>query len=479
MTQLWTRRHEAAKYDRCRDAIGGCSRRSWLQLGAASTLGLSLPQFLAARDGNSARRSQRSGPAQSCVVIFLWGGPSQQDLWDLKPGAPSASRGEFQPIATNVSGLQIGEHLPHLAQVADKYTLIRSMTHKDFEHGTAAYTALTGQPHPKPGTNTPASPDDFPTYGSLLTRVAPTSEPVPDAVVLGPVIHQGNRPPVAGQNAGFLGPGYEALRIDLDPNDTGFHVDAIARHAEVDHHRISRRQSLLKSLETLSSNRPDSAKINSGRLDNTSRHLSGMQGLYDRAFDLLSTQRTQQAFDLERESAAQRDAYGRTRFGQTLVLARRLIEAHVPLITINWSKQNADQWDTHSKNYPRLKALLPPFDRGLSAFLTDLDDRGLLKSTLVVCLGEFGRTPKLNKNGGRDHWPDCYSVLATGGGIVPGRVFGASNRTAAYPVEDPVAPWDLAATMYHLLGVDPDQHINNRQGQPLPISRGQVVTRLF
>jgi len=448
-------------------------------MGATSTLGLSLPQLLAARGPRNSGDPPRTGPAQSCVVIFLWGGPSQQDLWDLKPDAPTAARGEFKPIATNVAGVRIGEHLPHLAQVADKFTLIRSMTHKDFEHGTAAYTALTGQPHPKPGTNTPASPDDFPTYGSLLTRVAPTTRPVPDAVVLGPVIHQGNRPPVAGQNAGFLGPGYEALRVDLDPNQANFHVDAVARPADVTPRRIDRRRALLESLEAAAALRPTAAATTVERDNNPPLDRHGMQGLYDRAFDLLSAPRTQQAFKLDREPAAQRDAYGRTRFGQTLILARRLIEAHVPLITINWSKQNADQWDTHSKNYPRLKQMLPPFDRGLSAFLSDLDSRGLLKSTLVVCLGEFGRTPKINKNGGRDHWPDCYSTLVTGGGIAPGRVFGASNRTAAYPVEDPVAPWDLAATMYHLLGVDPGLHINNRQGQPLPISRGRVVTRLF
>jgi len=453
-------------------------RRRWLQMGATSTLGLSLPQLLAARQERTNGESLRTGPAQSCVVIFLWGGPSQQDLWDLKPDAPAATRGEFKPIATNVAGVRIGEHLPHLSQVADKFSLIRSMTHKDFEHGTAAYTALTGQPHPKPGTNTPASPDDFPTYGSLLTRVAPTNRPVPDAVVLGPVIHQGNRPPVAGQNAGFLGPGYEALRVDLDPNQANFHVDAVARPADVNSRRIGRRRSLLKSLEAAAAGQSAAATVTESGTG-PSLEQQGMQGLYDRAFDLLSAPRTQQAFELDRESAAQRDLYGRTRFGQTLILARRLIEAQVPLITINWSKQNADQWDTHSKNYPRLKKLLPPFDRGLSAFLSDLDSRGLLESTLVVCLGEFGRTPKINKNAGRDHWPDCYSTLVTGGGIAPGRVFGTSNRTAAYPVDDPVAPWDLAATMYHLLGVDPARHITNRQGQPLAISRGQVVTRLF
>jgi len=385
----------------------------------------------------------------------------------MKPLAPSTIRSEFQPIATNVPGTEIGEHLPYLAQQADKFTIIRSMTHTDFEHGTAAYTALTGHPHPIPGTNTTARPDDFPTYGSLTTRLAPSSKPVPDAVVLGPVLHQGARPPVAGQNGGFLGPGYDPFRIAEDPNQADFHVDGITLPAGVAFRRFRARRALLASIET------------SSQLSNRERRVSGMHQLYGRAFGFLGSEKTRKAFELERERPRLRDGYGRTRFGQTLLLSRRLVEAGVPMITVNWSKLNSDQWDTHKNNYPRLKKLLPPFDRALAAFLNDLAARGLLGSTLVVCLGEFGRTPKINKDAGRDHWPDCYSVVVAGGGIENGRVYGKSNKTAAYPTENGVAPWDLSATMYHLLGIDPARHVYDSQGRQFTVAPGSVVTGLL
>ena len=209
------------------------------------------------------------------------------------------------------------------------------------------------------------------------------------------------------------------------------------------------------------------------------RQVTGIDELYRRAFGLLDSSQTRRAFNLTGERESLRDKYGRSRFGQTLLLTRRLVEARVPLITVNWSKLNADQWDTHKNNYPRLRKMLPPFDQGLAAFLQDLDERGLLESTLVVCLGEFGRTPKINKDAGRDHWPDCYSLVLAGGGIRGGQVFGASNRSAAYPIRDDVAPWDIAATMYHLMGIPPSTHINNRQGQPLPVARGRVISQLL
>lgn len=442
------------------------ARRRFLEVGSSAGLGLSLADLLAAREPRFPPGRKSFGQAHSLVVIFLWGGPGQQDLWDLKPEAPSAVRSEFAPAATNVPGISISDQLPFLARQADKFTLIRSMTHEDFEHGTAAYTALTGQPHPQPGTNTTASPDDFPTYGSVVSRLKSTSQPVPDAVVLGPVMHQGARPPLAGQNAGFLGPGYEPFRIPDDPSAKDFRIDSLSVPGDDGRDRLARRRTLLESLEPAGVVR-------------SAVNVHGMHELYGRAFELLTSPRTQQAFDLERETPLLRERYGRTRFGQTLLLARRLIEARVPLITINWSKLNADQWDTHKNNYPRLRAMLPPFDRGLAMFLEDLQARGLLASTHVVCLGEFGRTPRINKDGGRDHWPDCYSLLVAGGGIQNGRVYGTSNRQAAYPVDGPVAPWDLSATMYHLLGIDPGAHLANRQGQPLPIARGRVVTELL
>ena len=443
------------------------TRRRMLEIGSSSVLGLTLPQFLSASEtGTSVGTSALFGRAKSCVVVFLWGGPGQQDLWDPKPDAPSVLRSEFAPISTSVSGIQFTEQLPRLAEQAGRFTVVRSVTHKDFEHGSAAYTALTGHPHPLPGTNTTARPDDFPTYGSVVTKLSPTDRPVPDFVVLGPVMHQGARPPLAGQNAGFLGSGYDAFRIPADPNLDTFQVDGISLPDGVVSERFASRRQLLDSIDHTAR-------------DSSVRHVQGLNGLYDRAFGLLGSAKTQAAFQLKSEPATLRDAYGRTPFGQRLLLARRLVEADVPLITLNWSKLNADQWDTHANNYPRLRKMLPPFDQSFAAFLQDMDDRGLLDTTLVVCLGEFGRTPIINEKAGRDHWPDCYSVVLAGAGIPGGRVFGASNRTAAYPVEDDVAPWDISATMFHLLGIDPMTHILNRQGQPIPLARGRVVSRLF
>jgi hypothetical protein len=442
------------------------SRRRLLEVGGSTALGLSLPSFLQAKEQASPSGDLLFGRAKSCVVIFQWGGPGQQDLWDPKPNAPSVVRSEFSPIASCVNGIDLTEQLPNMAQQAHRFTIVRSVTHKDFEHGTAAYTALTGQPHPIPGTNTVARPDDFPTYGSVVTKLSPTSKPIPDFVVLGPVMHQGARPPLAGQNAGFLGPGLDAFRIPEDPSSDSFKVEGVALQEGLSSSRVLRRGRLLQTIDDRFPSPNDT-------------QVKGLSELYGRAVQLLGSAPTRRAFEIEHEPPALRDRYGRTRFGQSLLLSRRLVQAEVPLITVNWSKLNADEWDTHKNNYPRLRKMLPPFDQSIATFIEDLDDRGLLDTTLVVCLGEFGRTPKINKDAGRDHWPDCYSIVLAGGGIAGGRVFGKSNRSAAYPVDDDVAPWDIAATMFHLLGINPQTHINNRQGQPLPIARGQVISGLF
>ena len=444
------------------------TRRHLLEVGSASAFGLTLANGpVAANPSQDASHSPTPGfgRARSCVVIFLWGGPGQQDLWDPKPEAPSAVRSEFSPVATGVPGIQITDQLPHLARQTSRFTIVRSVTHRDFEHGSAAYTALTGHPHPLPGTNTTARPDDFPTYGAVVTKLAPTSHPVPDFVVLGPVMHQGARPPLAGQNAGFLGAGYDAFRIPEDPSGDSFAVKVLSWQDQLNDARFADRHRLLASID------PDSMLNQRATLE--------LDELYRRAFGMLGSSEIRRALNLAAEEDTIRDAYGRSRFGQTLLLSRRLVEAGVPLITLNWSKLNADQWDTHKNNFGKLRELLPPFDQGLAAFLADLDERGLLESTLVVCLGEFGRTPKINEAAGRDHWPDCYSLVLAGGGIEGGRVFGASNRTASYPVSDNVAPWDIAATMYHLMGLPPGTHIQNRQGQPLPLARGEVISGLL
>lgn len=438
------------------------TRRRWLEFGAASVLGLTWADTLRAAAEPTRVTARR---ARACVVIFLWGGPGQQDLWDVKPSAPAEVRGEARPIRTSVPGTLLGDGLPCLARQADKFTLVRSVTHKDFEHGTAAYTALTGHPHPNPGTNTPAGPNDFPTYTAALSRLRPSSTNLPTAVVLGPVMHQGNRPPIAGQNAGFLGRSRDPFRIADDPSAADFQAAALTLDAEVPQRRLAQRQNLLHSLEFPTTRRDPAGDV--------------MGSQYQQAFELLRSPRVRQAFDLCRESSGVRDAYGRSRFGQSLLLARRLIEAGVPYLTVNWERQNGDQWDTHKENYPRLKSLLPPFDRGLAAFLADLDARGLLEETLVYCLGEFGRTPRMNADAGRDHWPDAYSVLLAGGGIPAGRVIGATDRFAAYPTSSPMAPWDIAATLYDLLGLQPGSHLHDPQGRAWILSPGRIVPEIL
>jgi hypothetical protein len=437
------------------------TRRECLEIGGSAMLGLSWPALLKLRADGAVRRS---GRAKSCVVLFLWGGPGQQDLWDLKPQAPAEVRGPYRPIATRVPGTHIGEMLPSLARQAHLYTLVRSVTHKDFEHGSAAYLALTGQPHPLPGTNTPARPEDFPTYASVVSRVRPAPAGIPSAVTLGPQIHQGNRPPVAGQNAGFLGQKFNPFRVAEDPSQPGFQVETLTPLEDLSEQRLEERRRLVQSLDHSQPRDPT---------------FAGMEDHFQQAFEMLQSSSVRSAFHLDHEAHGLRNQYGWSRFGQTLLLARRLVEAGVPFITINWARQNADQWDTHKQNYPKLRELLPPFDQGLAAFLADLQDRGLLDSTLVYCLGEFGRTPRLNADAGRDHWPDCYTVVLAGGGVRRGEVVGASDRFAAYPVSQPVSPWDLAATLYHCLGIDPTTHVHDALGRSYVLSSGRVTPALL
>ena len=443
------------------------TRRMLIRAGAFGTLSWSWPAADRRYAAAAESAEQPLGKAKSCILVFLFGGPSQQDLWDLKPDATAEVRGEFKPIDTRVPGMQIGEHLPQLAQQTHRFTIIRSMRHTDFEHGSASYTALTGQPHPLPGTNTPARPEDFPTYGSVVGLKRPVVHPVPDAVVLGPVMHQGNRPPMAGQNAGFLGRGYDPFRITGDPNQVGFHVPGLQVKKDITARRLGERRSLLSSLNQYSRRMTQATKV------------AAITRLHARAYGLLKSSQSQQALDVEKESTEVRDRYGRHKFGQTLLLSRRLVESGVPLIQVNWSRSNADQWDTHAKNYPRLRKMLPSFDQGLAALLEDLEDRGLLDSTMVICLGEFGRTPRMNKDAGRDHWPDCYSAVVAGGGLKAGQIVGASDRMAAYPTSDPIAPWDLSATMFHNLGILPADEIHDLLGRPFRISRGRVLRELF
>jgi hypothetical protein len=401
------------------------------------------------------------GQAKSLLFISLFGGPSHQDIWDMKPNAPSEIRGEFKPIKTNVSGIEITEQLPKLARMADRYALIRSVTHNDYGHGSAMYANFTGWPHPLPNTNPIPDTNDYPAYGSIISAVHPTGGPVPPFVCVGGAqIVCGNQIP--GQRAGFLGTSYEPFVIDKDPNSKTFGVPELALSGNMTTLRLDRRRSLLSSVER------------EARLAERGSAAGGMDIIQQKAFELLGSRKVREALDLSREKTELRDRYGRNTFGQSLILARRLIEAGVPCTTVNWSRGGS--WDTHGGNFTALKnTLLPPFDQTFSTLLQDLTDRGLLENTLVVCTGEFGRTPQVNANGGRDHWAGVYTVVLAGGGIQGGRVHGSSDPQAGYPATDAVGPWDIAATAYHCMGVPLETEVRDRFNRPLKITRGEPI----
>jgi hypothetical protein len=440
-------------------ACDGLTRREILRFGGLGALGLAgLPVEAAVNRGGF-------GKAKSLLFISLFGGPSHQDMWDLKPNAPAEVRGEFKPIRTNVAGIEITEHLPKLAQMADRYALIRSVTHKDNGHGSAMYANFTGVPHPFINTNPIPSVDDYPAYGSVVSLLRPPSTTVPAFVCVGGTQFVcGNQIP--GQRAGFLGPAYEPFVVNQDPNRAGFRVPELTLPPDFSTLRLDRRRSLLAAVEERT------------RLGERGAAAQSMDSARRRAFELLSSDRVRTALDLGPEDAKLRDRYGRTTFGQSLILARRLIEAGVPCTTVNWS--TGGSWDTHGNNFPAMKnTLLPGFDLSFSALLQDLSDRGLLDSTLIVCTGEFGRTPKVNPGAGRDHWAGVYTVVLAGGGVQGGRVHGASDEHAGYPASDAVGPWDIAATAYHCLGLSPEAEMRDRLDRPLRIATGEPIRSIL
>jgi hypothetical protein len=451
----------------------GIHRREWLRLGGLGVLGLSLPQLLHAEAG-----AKRTTPAaRSCVLFLLHGGPSQLDIWDMKPAAPPEVRGEFKPIATNVTGVRIVEHLPRLARLADKFTIVRSMTHTALFHNSATYFVTTGQPPLRDLIEFTPTENDFPHLGAQLALRRPGVPGVPMAVSLPDPVSDGPYT-TPGQNGGFLGARYAPFAIRGDPNDEGFSVDSLAGGPELRPERLRGRRSLLRTID-----RQFASLAADRRIEQLDRHRQ-------RAFTLLTSDATRRAFQLGREDPRVRQRYGRHKYGQSLLLARRLVEAGVRLVTVYWGgKVNnpLPHWDTHFNNNRRLKEeLLPPFDQCFSAFLEDLEARGLLRSTLVVCMGEFGRTPRFGQftgNGvnetGRDHWCQCYSLVVAGGAAEGGRVLGRSDRFAAYPAEDPYTPQDLTASLLHALGVNPQDKVRDAFGRSVPLSTGKVCKTLF
>ena len=399
--------------------------------------------------------------------MYLLGGPPHQDMWDLKPDAPTEIRGEFQPIATAVPGIEIGEHLPRLAQQADRFAIVRSLSHANNDHPFMTYYTLTGRISSVPlGANTvlPPSRTDDPHMGSVVSRLKHDDRTTPGYVALPEVrVRMGAEPVAGGGRSGFLGPKYEPLAINGDPREP---IPLLRSPEGVGAGRLAGRERLLAVL--------DGRSARSLRMREYEATRSSAVGLTKGAAG-------DGLFDLEAEPPALRARYGEHRFGQSLLLARRLVERGVSFVGVHFNYMTqCDGWDTHKNNFACLKdELLPLLDQGLSALFDDLFERGMLGETLVATFGEFGRTPRINADAGRDHWGLCGSAVFAGGGVRGGNVIGASDKTGGFPADSPIGPPDVVATIYHALGLDPHTLMYEPQGRPLPLSTGNVIRQLF
>lgn len=445
------------------------TRRQLLAAGGLSALGLSLPNILQAE-------AVRTKPARakSAILVYLFGGPSHIDMWDMKPHAPKEIRGEFAPIPSALPGTVYCEHLPKLAKLNDRFTLIRTMTHDRNVHGGAVGFVLTGTRTGDPGIpgvrGPDASPDDHPSLGAAMNCFSSASGQVPTAITLpwDMTDGQGRKPP--GQTAAMLGSKFDPWLIRADPNDEKFRVEGLTLLPGISVDRLRDRQGLLGLVDQQHA------------LVDSIAAAGLMNDYYQNALSILTSSAAQTAIDISQEPAALRDRYGRNTFGQSCLLGRRLIEAGVRFAQVNMGNQLFGNygWDTHSKNFPQHRdQLIPKFDPGFSTLLEDLDERGMLEDTLVIGMGEFGRTPRISGNGGRDHWPQCYSVILAGAGIKRGFELGRSDEHAAFPVERPVTPEELIATIYDLLGIDPAQHIRDRLNREHPLVRGDVLREVL
>jgi hypothetical protein len=453
-----------------RRAAGVISRRDWVRVGGLGLAGLSLDGLLRLRDASAATGAPR-GRARSAILLFLSGGPAHMDMWDPKPDAPGDIRGTFRPIDTAVAGIRICEHLPRMARVIDRCAIVRSVHHAQADHPAAAYWMMVGSPIGRPAREAGAmSRADRPHPGSALARVLGPTGDVPPFVMV-PEAIQPNGPERSGQFAGFLGAAFDPYRIDSDPNIPDYSPGELRPPAGLDAARIRRRRRLLDAVARVPGSAPGG-------------ELAARDECLARAFDLVGSAAAQRAFDIEAEPAATRDRYGRHVFGQSVLLARRMVEAGVRLVHVNWVRHDggkgAQGYDTHSNHLELARRdLLPATDAAFASLVEDLDARGLLDETLVIMMGEFGRTPRFNKAGGRDHWPGCFSVVMAGGGIRGGQLLGASDRIAAYPAADPIAPENIIATLYHALGVDPRLTIFDRQGRPFRLVDGEPLLGLM
>jgi len=450
-------------------------RRDLLKIGGAGFLGLTLPKLLA---GAERREENTHWPtrAKSVIFLFQFGGPSHVDMFDMKPNAPDGIRSKFSRIQTAVPGLPTCEHLPETAKVLDKVAFIRSVHHKMKNHNSAGYHALTGVAPPLDDQRLRQLPDLYPAFGSVVDQVAPTDLGMPTFVSYPYVIADGSTTP--GQHASFLGKKYDPLLITEDPNDPNFKLPELSLPANLSQDRLTSRREIQSLLNRQS------------QLWESSRQARGLDDYYDKALSMLTSTKVKQAFDLSQETTKTRDRYGRTTYGQGCLLARRLVESGVKFVNVYFSKGIGGQsttkggWDTHGFNNTRMYEILPKFhmpitDQTLPTLLLDLEERGLLDETLVVWMGEFGRSPRINKNISRDHWPFCFTVLMAGGGVRGGAIHGASDKHGAYPDRDPVTLGDVAATMYALLGIDPETQIYDRLDRPLPVALGSPIRTIM
>jgi hypothetical protein len=431
------------------------SRRELLRIGSSGVLGLSLPQLLRA-----SAEFATTGPAptaDACILVFLNGGPSHLDMWDMKPDAPAEIRGEFKPIATSVPGIQLSEHLPRLAKQMHRCSLVRSVHHSvNNAHAAAVYAGLTGHDRGEQGGGT--KPTDHPAIGSVVGLCRPPGTPVVPFVSLPYVTAEGRGgPPQPGFFGGLLGRNRDPLFVLRDPNQPGFGMPELALGAEVSSDRLQSRRQLI-------------GQLGSGGNRGIERELQEMDDFQTRAFDLLTSQVAQRAFRIDEEPLPLRESYGRNIYGQSTLLARRLIEAGTRVVSLSWAPDANATWDTHGNNFAKLKdELLPQMDAAVSSLLDDLAARGRLERTLVAVMGEFGRSPKVNKGAGRDHWNFCYTLLLSGGGIRDGLVHGSSDRIGAQPSSCPVTPADVIATIYYRLGIAPDLELRDRLQRPFQL----------
>ncbi|MBM4073130.1 MAG: DUF1501 domain-containing protein [Planctomycetes bacterium] len=438
----------------------GVSRREFLQVGGFGAAGLALSDLFRARAHASLPSPRGAGRGKACILLFMGGGPPQMDTFDLKPDAPAEVRGEFPPIATSVPGTHISSLLPALAQQAHRYAIIRTVSdeYTGGAHGQSVYLALTGHKNLRVnGDDIRPAADDYPNIGAAVARVRGNGQALPPHVWLLDM----HRRSFAGEGGGFLGQPCDPFRILQDPNRPDFRVQAITPPREVPLDRLSERRGLLDQIQRHADRLP-------GR-----RMMDTHQ---ERAFNMILSPQTRMAFELNAEPTQVRERYGRHKFGQGVLLARRLVEQGVPLVTVYWNGEEVPGgWDLHYRNAERLPPLAGPLDRAFSALLDDLNARGMLDETLVVWMGEFGRAPLIEREGGRGHWGRCYSVVRAGAGIRPGIVHGRSDRRAAYPIDGAVSPQDLVTTIYHCLGIGRHMELADALGRPYRLCQGEPI----